>query len=199
MDVTLEGQTVLLRTDDFWPANTQVRRGRAQDDATAQCDGLWGRSRRLGISPSHGASVAPRSAELRPRGLPPAASARPTAAAPDDPINAAQPRRARIAADAHQGRLRGPSRRLSTSPAHDASVAPRSALLRPPNPPQAASARRPAAAPEMAGWPHTRRVRPRVERRLCPSGPPPGALPAAIDISGSQSVRSASGRTAATT
>jgi hypothetical protein len=88
VDVTLECQTVVLRTDDFWPANTRVRRGRAQNDATAQCDGLWGQSRRLGISPSHGASVAPRSAELRPRGPPPAASARPTAAAPDDPIDA---------------------------------------------------------------------------------------------------------------
>ena len=42
--------------------------------------------------------------------------------------------------------------------------------MRPPDPPQAASVRRPAAAPEMAGWPHTRRVRPRADRHLRPSG-----------------------------
>ena len=32
VDVTLECQTVVLRTDDFWPANTRVRQGRAQND-----------------------------------------------------------------------------------------------------------------------------------------------------------------------
>ena len=31
--------------------------GRAQNDATAQYDGLWGHSWRIRVSPSHGASV----------------------------------------------------------------------------------------------------------------------------------------------
>ena len=58
-------------------------RGRAPTAAMAHHDRLWGRSRRLLISTARGASVEPQGAELQPRGPPPAASARPTAAAPE--------------------------------------------------------------------------------------------------------------------
>ena len=44
-----------------------------------------------------------------------------------------------------------------------------------------------------------RRAEARADCRRCPSGPPPGALPAAIDISASRGVRSAAECRAATT
>ena len=58
-------------------------RGRAPTAAIAHHDRLWGRSRRLIISPAHGASVEPQGAELQPRDPPPAASAHRPAAAPE--------------------------------------------------------------------------------------------------------------------
>ena len=57
-------------------SHRQGDRGRAPSAAIAHHDRLWGRSRRLIISPAHGASVEPQGAELQPRGPPPAASAR---------------------------------------------------------------------------------------------------------------------------
>ena len=78
------------------------------------------------------------------------------------------------------------------SPAHGASVEPQNAELQPRGPPPAASARPTAAAPE------TRAAEARADRRRRPSGPPPGAAPVAIDISGSRRIRSAAEHHAAT-
>ena len=101
--------------------------------------------------------------------------------------------RAPIAAVAHHDRLWGRSRRLIISPTHGASVEPQGAELQPRGPPPAASARPTAAAPE------TRAAEARADRRRRPSGPPPGAAPVAIDISGSRRIRRAARHRAATT
>ena len=115
---------------------------------------------------------------------------------PGDGRHTRRVRRARIAADDHQDRLRRPSRRLSASTSRGASVAPQGAQLRPHGTPQAASARRPAATPEMAA--HEAREA-RADRRRCPSRPPPTALPAAIGICVARHARCAAAHPAATT
>jgi len=104
-------------------------------------------------------------------------------------------RRARIDAAAHHGRRRGRSRRLSTSMPRGTSDAPRHASLRPQAEPRAASARRPVTA---SATPRLRRERPRADWRRCSPWPPPGALPAAIDIYAARHTQRAAARRPAT-
>ena len=146
VDVTLECQTVVLRTDDLHLGldDTRQTKPRAERHHRQLRRPLGAIPAATGISVSRSVrSTAKRRAAT-------SWSATSRVRASDrcsSETRLPQPRRAPNATDAHQGRLRGPSRRLSTSPARGASVAPRSAELRPPGPPPAASARSPAAAP----------------------------------------------------
>jgi len=105
-------------------------------------------------------------------------------------------RRARIAADAHQDRLRRRSRRLSASASRGTPDAPRHAPLRPRGEQAASLARPPMAA---SATPQPRREQPRADRRRGSPRPPPGALPAAIGICVARHARCAAAHPAATT
>ena len=91
----------------------------------------------------------------------------------------------------HQGRLWGPSRRLSTSPAQGASVEPQSVVQRPPGKRQAPTARSPGCSSCGA------HKMPRADRRCCSPQPPPGAIRGSIRISGSRRVEQAANQRAA--
>jgi hypothetical protein len=115
---------------------------------------------------------------------------------PGDGRHTRRVRRARIAADDHQDRLRRPSRRLSASTSRGASVAPQGAQLRPHGEQAASLARPPMAA---SATPRPGRERPRADRRRGSPRPPPGALAAAIGICVARHARCAAARSAATT
>ena len=102
---------------------------------------------------------------------------------PGDGRHTRRVRRARIAADDHQDRLRRPSRRLSASTSRGASVAPQGAQLRPHGEQAASLARPPMAA---SATPQHRHPRPRADRRRCPPRPLPGAIRGSSRISGAR-------------
>ena len=141
VNLTLECQTVVLRTDDSGPPKLRPRAGRRYRPRRrplgailAAADIYVSRSVRR-VAERRAATSWPAASRVR-------ASARCTL--PRRSSRAARGR-ARNGATTHHDRLLGQSRRLRVSPRRGASAEPRSAELRPRCPPQAASARRPAA------------------------------------------------------
>ena len=168
---------------------------RARIDATAHRGRLLRRSAALSASRLRATSNTLQQALLQPHGEPPAAAERRPAAAHVPRRSRGARGRARIAANAHHGRLLGRPAALSASPGRVTSGAPRGIPLRPQAEPRAASARLPMAA---SATPRPRRPTPRSDRRRCSPWPPPGALPAAIDIYAARHTQRAAARRPAT-